>query len=164
MKPLKLGNMSMVSQGDQVVAIGSPEGFQNTVSDGIVSGLRTIGDINVIQITAPITHGSSGGPLFNMQGYVVGINSLGMDSGNLNFAIDANYAAGWIRELSSQQFDQIQVQDSSVSGTPAVQQTTGTTGGPAVYSASKASQVFNPDSYVSPLIKMMPWAAAAIGV
>lgn len=72
--------------GESVFAIGNPEGFTKTVSNGIVSGYRD--DKNYIQTTAPITHGSSGGPLFNMKGEVIGITTMGKAEGNLNFAVN----------------------------------------------------------------------------
>ena len=72
--------------GEKVFAIGNPEGLEKTLADGIVSGFREGEDL--IQITVPITHGSSGGPLFNMNGEVVGITSGGLNVGNLNFAVN----------------------------------------------------------------------------
>ena len=72
--------------GDDVFAIGNPEGLSNTLSKGIVSGYR---DNNKrIQTTAEITHGSSGGPLMNMNGEVIGITTSGIGEANLNFAIN----------------------------------------------------------------------------
>lgn len=72
--------------GDDVFAIGNPMGLENTLSKGIVSGYRKGGLL--IQTTAEITHGSSGGPLLNMQGEVVGITTSGIGEANLNFAIN----------------------------------------------------------------------------
>jgi tetratricopeptide (TPR) repeat protein len=68
---------------------GSPLGLGNTVSDGIVSAIRDIPDFGkVIQITAPISPGSSGSPVLNMNGEVIGIAFFQMIEGqNLNFAI-----------------------------------------------------------------------------
>jgi len=84
---LTLGNSDILFQGQEVVAIGSPLGLQNTISNGLVSAIRD----NEIQISVPISFGSSGGPLFNMYGDVVGITSSGYDMiGNLNFAIPIN--------------------------------------------------------------------------
>lgn len=61
-----------------MVAIGNPLGLELTVSNGIVSVIRTDEkqEGKLLQITAPISRGSSGGPLFNMSGEVVGINAL----------------------------------------------------------------------------------------
>ena len=72
--------------GDNVFAIGNPKGLESTLSTGIISSLRT--DVHLIQTTAEITNGSSGGPLFNMNGAVIGITSSGMGEANLNFAVD----------------------------------------------------------------------------
>lgn len=73
--------------GERVYAIGSPRGLENTLSEGLISGLRVSKGIRYIQITAPITHGSSGGGLFDERGRLIGITTLGADSGNLNFAV-----------------------------------------------------------------------------
>jgi hypothetical protein len=77
-----------VTPGQKIFVIGSPIGLPATISDGIVSGLRDFRGIKLIQITAPISHGSSGGPVLNSQGEVIGI-SVGQinDGQNLNFAI-----------------------------------------------------------------------------
>jgi len=85
----KLGASSALQSGDRVVAIGNPLGLEQTVSEGIVSGLRTMGDKRaVIQTTAPISPGSSGGGLFNGKGELVGLTTFTLpDSQNLNFAV-----------------------------------------------------------------------------
>lgn len=75
-----------VSIGQSVFAIGNPKGLESTLSTGIVSSIRV--DEHLIQTTAEITNGSSGGPLFNMNGQVIGITSSGMGEANLNFAVD----------------------------------------------------------------------------
>jgi len=73
--------------GDIVVALGSPEGLSGSMSTGIISGLRMIPGIKVLQTTAPISHGSSGGPLLNETGEVLGVTSFMLNDGqNLNFA------------------------------------------------------------------------------
>ena len=92
---LTLGNSDQVQVGEEVVAIGNPLGLELTVSNGIVSGIRTDEkeEGKLLQITAPISHGSSGGPLFNMAGEVIGITAAVIESGeNLNFAIPINEA------------------------------------------------------------------------
>ena len=94
---LELGNSDLVAEGDPVVAIGHPLGREYTVSDGLISSKRTLKDplgrtLQLLQFSAPISVGSSGGPLFNERGQVIGVSTLIMREGqNLNFAIPANY-------------------------------------------------------------------------
>jgi hypothetical protein len=86
-----LGNSDQLEVGEDVVAIGSPLSLESTVSNGIVSGVRDDDGRKLLQITAPISHGSSGGPLFNLSGDVVGITSSALPGGeSLNFAIPIN--------------------------------------------------------------------------
>jgi S1-C subfamily serine protease len=90
---LTLGNSDRVEVGQEVVAIGNPLSLESTVSNGIVSGIRTDEDLGgkFLQVTTPISPGSSGGPLFNMAGDVIGITTLYLKGGeNLNFAIPIN--------------------------------------------------------------------------
>lgn len=71
---LQLASTDSISVGDHVVAIGSPLGLENTVSDGIVSGFRDDGKGHSwIQTTAPASHGNSGGPLLTMDAKVAGV-------------------------------------------------------------------------------------------
>lgn len=85
--PIYNGTKKLV-RGQKVVAIGSPLGLFNSVSDGIISGFRDIRDVNMIQFTAPISPGSSGGAVLNMQGEVIGISTAGIDNGqNINLAV-----------------------------------------------------------------------------
>jgi S1-C subfamily serine protease len=90
-----LGNSDHIRVGEAIVAIGNPLSLESTVSSGIVSGIRDAEEKGgkFLQITAPISPGSSGGPLFNMVGEVVGITTLYLKDGeNLNFAIPINDA------------------------------------------------------------------------
>ncbi|NLE57164.1 MAG: tetratricopeptide repeat protein, partial [Planctomycetes bacterium] len=74
--------------GDKVFAIGSPHGLTNTLSEGLISGFRKTEGSNWIQTTAPISHGSSGGPLLDSEGNVIGVVTASLSEGqNLNFAI-----------------------------------------------------------------------------
>jgi S1-C subfamily serine protease len=94
-RTLTLGNSDRVQVGEEVIAIGNPLSLESTVSNGIVSGIRTAEDLGgkFLQVTAPISPGSSGGPLFNMSGEVIGITTLYLKGGeNLNFAIPINDA------------------------------------------------------------------------
>ncbi len=88
-------------RGQKVVAIGSPLGLFNSVSDGIISGFRMIDETSMIQFTAPISHGSSGGALLNLYGELVGIITAGFDDGqNINLAVDyktvRSFASGFL--------------------------------------------------------------------
>ena len=95
--PIYQGRKPLV-RGQKVVAIGSPLGFFNTVSDGIISGFRKIDNVDMIQFTAPISNGSSGGAVLNMQGEVVGIVTLGFDEGqNINLAVGYEFIHGFVR-------------------------------------------------------------------
>lgn len=88
--PVKLGNSANVKFGEKIYAIGSPVGLKNTVSEGLVSAIRD----GELQISAAISHGSSGGALFNESGEVIGITYAGIESGeNLGFAIPINKLA-----------------------------------------------------------------------
>lgn len=87
--PLLLGDDELTSIGDRIFAIGNPEGLEGTVSEGIISGFRKVDDkFRLMQITAPISPGSSGGPVINQKGQVIGIASASIMLGqNLNFAV-----------------------------------------------------------------------------
>lgn len=85
--PVYKGRQKLV-RGQKVVAIGSPLGLFNSVSDGIISGFRVIDNVDMIQFTAPTSHGSSGGAVLNMYGEVIGISTAGFDNGqNINLAV-----------------------------------------------------------------------------
>ncbi len=78
--------------GDRVVAIGAPLGLESTVSEGIVSALRDLGTMHIIQTTASISPGSSGGPLLNEYGKVIGLTtSTVRDGQSLNFVVSAKH-------------------------------------------------------------------------
>jgi tetratricopeptide (TPR) repeat protein len=86
--PLNI-NENLPKVGESVVVIGSPMGLEATVSTGIVSAVRHIENVgNIIQITCPISPGSSGSPVLNMDGEVIGVATFQFREGqNLNFAI-----------------------------------------------------------------------------
>ena len=97
---VKIAALSSVKVGQKVIVIGAPRGLELTLSDGLVSALRKDKDdaIELVQISAPISPGSSGGGLFNMNGELLGIPALSLkDAQNLNFAIPAE----WIKDISS---------------------------------------------------------------
>jgi len=83
-------------QGENVVVVGSPLGLETTVSDGIISSIRGKG--GVIQITAPISPGSSGSPVFNSKGEVIGVATFNIIGGqNLNFAIPVKHVENLLK-------------------------------------------------------------------
>jgi S1-C subfamily serine protease len=90
--PLSLGDDDLASVGNRIYAIGNPEGLEGTVSEGIISGFRKVDEnFRIMQITAPISPGSSGGPIINQNGQVIGIASSSIIIGqNLNFAVPVN--------------------------------------------------------------------------
>src|SRR5207302_10553320 len=85
-QPVRLRSLSTISIGERVYAIGAPLCLENTLSEGLVSGIRQMKGSQRIQTTAPISHGSSGGGLFDAQGRLVGITSSMVENGqNINF-------------------------------------------------------------------------------
>lgn len=102
--PLLLGDSDTVKQGDEVFAVGYPLGVANTLSDGVVSS-RYLDEYNVdiLQITAAISSGSSGGALLNKTGEVVGVICASyVDGQNLNIAIAANLVKTLIENVEKQ--------------------------------------------------------------
>jgi hypothetical protein len=99
MPALRLGDSDLIEPGDPVVAIGNPLGVLSyTVSDGLISSVRELSaQLTVLQISAPISQGSSGGPLFNPYGEVIGVATAIFTGGqNLNFAVPSKYLAPMI--------------------------------------------------------------------
>lgn len=113
---LSIGNSNKIELGDDVVAIGNPMELQNTVSSGIISGVRKILGLNYLQTTASISPGSSGGPLFNSYGEVIGITSMTFrDSQNLNFAIPVNELKNLFSTSRIISFNEANNMDTSIS-------------------------------------------------
>ncbi|MDR4499447.1 MAG: S1C family serine protease [Candidatus Scalindua sp.] len=89
---LAIGSSESVQVGETIYAIGNPQGLKGTFSQGIVSSIREVGTDKLLQITAPISPGSSGGPVLNGKGEVIGVSVATFSGGqNLNFAIPSNY-------------------------------------------------------------------------
>jgi len=101
---LTLANSDSVRVGNPVILIGSPLGLENTVTTGIVSGRRHEPEgYHLLQVSAPASPGSSGGPVLTRTGDVVGIAASQMRTGqNLNFAVPINYARGLLSHLDGQ--------------------------------------------------------------
>ena len=91
-QPLSLGNSDIVEIGEPVYVAGNPKGFlEGTFSDGIISAIRGETTDKLFQMTAPISSGSSGGPVLNGRGEVIGVSvATFRDGQNLNFAIPSN--------------------------------------------------------------------------
>ena len=120
---LKLGDSDTISAGDQIVAIGNPLGvFDYSVTSGLISQVRPLcgqeaiaarqckEELTVLQISAAISPGSSGGPLFNQFGEVVGITTAIITAGqNINLAVPGNYLKPLVAQhvaISPDQFAQ----------------------------------------------------------
>lgn len=89
---LPIGKSKHVTVGEEVYAIGNPQGLEGTISQGIVSGVRRVANTEILQITAPISPGSSGGPVLDQKGQVIGVAVATFRGGqNLNFAIPIDY-------------------------------------------------------------------------
>jgi hypothetical protein len=105
---VKLGRSNFVEVGQTVFSIGSPLGLQNTLSEGLVSGVREMDGYRLFQVSAPISHGSSGGPIFNLNGEAIGIAVLTIEGGqNLNFAIPIDYARGMLGMSQTQPLESV---------------------------------------------------------
>jgi S1-C subfamily serine protease/Flp pilus assembly protein TadD len=94
--PARLGQTSRLKVGDRVYAVGAPQGLELSLSEGIVSQLRG-GVPPLIQTTAAVSPGSSGGGLFNAEGELVGITTFKWGGENLNFALPVE----WVREIAT---------------------------------------------------------------
>lgn len=89
---LELNSDDIPEIGERVFAVGNPKGLNGTFSEGVVSGIREVSSNQILQITAPISPGSSGGPILNSKSKVVGVSFASFTSGqNINFAIPIKY-------------------------------------------------------------------------
>ncbi len=93
-------------EGEKIFVVGNPLKLEGSVSDGIVSAVREVPNVGrIIQITAPVSHGNSGSPVFNLKGQVIGVVTVKVTNGqNINLAIAAARVAqltpGRLRQLS----------------------------------------------------------------
>ncbi|GKU78204.1 S1C family serine protease [Paenibacillus sp. L3-i20] len=124
-EPLTLVRYENGEVGDDVLAVGSPLGFQNTVTTGIISGVGRSFQIDsynykdVYQISAHIAPGNSGGPLVDMRtGAVLGINSAGVEEGGIGFSIPLSnvlgMAEGWSKKPMTMLPDLLLTEDPTV--------------------------------------------------
>jgi S1-C subfamily serine protease len=99
---LRLADSSGAEVGDSIYVVSNPEGLEGTFSTGIISSVRKLGASTVVQITAPISHGSSGGPVLNSQGEVIGVAVGAIEGGQaLNFAVPSSYLIDLLRKNST---------------------------------------------------------------
>ena len=105
-RPVPFGNIDKISVGDEVYAIGHPSSLHWSITDGIISNIRKNYDFekfglkaDLIQNTAPILGGSSGGPLLNERGQIIGVNTIGDPSANFNFAVGINHVRNLLEKV-----------------------------------------------------------------
>lgn len=90
-KPL-IVSTNLPEIGDHIVTLGNPKGLQRTISDGLISGIRDNDNSRFYQMSAPISPGSSGGPVLNDRGEVIGVSTFTfLDAQNINFAVPSKY-------------------------------------------------------------------------
>lgn len=98
MEGLPLGKFEAVTVGQSVFVASNPKGLEATFSEGIVSSIRSKNGSTILQITAPVSEGSSGGPVLNEAGQVVGVVFAVRPGGqNLNFAVPVSYLRKLLR-------------------------------------------------------------------
>ena len=102
-QPLPLGDSDTIEIGDTVYVAGNPKGFfEGTFSDGIISAVRGNSTNKRLQMTAPVSSGSSGGPVLNSTGEVIGVSfATFRDGQNLNFSIPSNYLKELLTQLGT---------------------------------------------------------------
>jgi S1-C subfamily serine protease len=128
---LKLGDSDKMSAGDQIVTIGNPLGvFDYSVTEGLISQVRPVcgradiakkrctQELTVLQISAAISPGSSGGPLFNQSGEVVGVTTAITSGQNVNFAVPGNYLKPMVAQHASISLDEFARVTKVVDDTP----------------------------------------------
>lgn len=101
LEAVRLGDSEAVEVGERATVIGNPLGLEHTLSDGLVSARRRIDERNLIQMTAPVSPGNSGGPVFNGRGEVIGVTTAIYAMGvgqNLNLAVPINQLRALVRD------------------------------------------------------------------
>ena len=100
--PVTVRSSETLAVGERVYAIGSPEGLELTLSEGLISGLREFEKARIIQTSAAISPGSSGGGLFDAQGHFIGITTFYIKEGqNLNFALPGEWVSALAKRESA---------------------------------------------------------------
>jgi len=102
---LALGDDEEVKVGEEIYVLGNPQGYDQTFSDGLLSAIRSIGGREYLQISAPISKGSSGGPVVNTRGEAIAIASRTVaDAQNLNLAVPVRYIYGILADALKKPF------------------------------------------------------------
>ena len=115
-KPLPLGNSTDVKIGETVYVAGNPKGLEGTFSNGIISSRRDKNTKERLQMTAPISPGSSGGPVLNSKGEVIGVSFMTLVGGqNLNFAIPSRYLTELLTKSKSKPAEPLAQSNRSIS-------------------------------------------------
>jgi S1-C subfamily serine protease len=118
-KPVIFGKFEDIEVGDEVFAIGHPNGFVWSFTDGRVSALRPNYDwpyensnhkAHIIQMSAAINAGNSGGPLFNIQKQLIGVNTFTYDGESLSFAVSADDLIEFINEVKQEDVESQYIQ------------------------------------------------------
>ncbi|QOR36843.1 trypsin-like peptidase domain-containing protein [Clostridium sp. 'deep sea'] len=104
---LSIGGLANITKGDSIITISSPKGLTNSISQGIISNVHSRDGVSIVQFTAPIAPGSSGGALFNMYGEVIGVISFGYENSELNFAIPSQYLEYWLTSYQGKNLNDI---------------------------------------------------------
>lgn len=98
LQPVVLGSSAAVQVGEPVIVIGNPVGLEHTLTDGIVSSRRLYQGKKYIQMSAPVSPGNSGGPVFNAHGDIVGVTVAKLMGENLNFAVPVDQLKPMIKD------------------------------------------------------------------
>jgi hypothetical protein len=107
---IKIGDSSKTRLGEGIVAIGNPKGLDGTISTGVISQFRNEGRFAMLQISAPIYPGNSGGPLLNKYGEVIGLVSARLgDNATLGFALPINYVNRALQEKQNKIYSLSQI-------------------------------------------------------
>jgi hypothetical protein len=113
-----LGTSEKATVGDRIATISSPEGLANTVSDGLISAVRKEGSRTFLQISAPVSPGSSGSPVFDSSGRVIAVTVAQFTEGqNLNFAIPIEAVNELRQKENIRDFDEFRVLSAAISAT-----------------------------------------------
>jgi S1-C subfamily serine protease len=111
-RPVTLGDSDEAKVGEQIVVVGNPEGLEETISNGLLSGVREVEGRKLLQISAPISEGSSGSPVFDTHGDVIGVVVSSLESGqNLNFAVPINYVEPLLKVTKEQEISALPKRD-----------------------------------------------------